>query len=356
MSTLDQYYIDAANNAYALRYSSSYQKHAQQFTPSATKLCDTIDISIYKSASPSGNVWVEIWSDTGADLPNAQIGSDSSTVACSSITDSAYPGTMTTFTFASPIALTAGTKYWIVFDGDYAESTTDWVAWDNLETGYYEGGRMARMAVGTWYDQSPRDFRFNEYYSGDSGFTSVYPPSHDATYVKATSTYGAGFEPYRATNPANSVTGDWTNGSWGCGYLTVTNQRFHIDLGSAKIVRRIYYENMHYMGAYLGDSAKNFTFWGSNEASAFAELTYGTDTNWTQLTTGQSAFDKHIGSDVASPKYIAVINTTAYRYYAVKIADQYGPDTEFMGLRRIVLQTQDGYGSNPAGNLLSMFR
>jgi hypothetical protein len=175
-------------------------------------------------------------------------------------------------------------------------------------------------------------------------YTSQYPTAQNDTYVKATSKYSTAFWPYFSTDPALSLTGTGTNNCWAGGNGTsTTNQRFHIDLGSTKIIRRIYYENYHESGLAPGNGAKTFTLWGSNSATAFAELTYATDTDWIQLTTAQSTLDEHSAADAADPKYITVTNTTAYRYYAFKFADSYG-GADYMGLRRVELQTEDGYG------------
>jgi hypothetical protein len=178
-------------------------------------------------------------------------------------------------------------------------------------------------------------------------YKSEYPPAQSATYVKATSTnVNAGWYPYQATDPSKSLIGNANVNAWLSDSAQKTNQRFHIDLGSAKIIRRIYYENYLNFPSY-GDvtniGAKTFTFWGSNNATAFSTLTYGTDTYWTQLPTSQSTFDKHVGADVTDPKFITVTNSTAYRYYAIKIADDWGNTTYGMGLRRIELQVQEGY-------------
>ena len=172
-------------------------------------------------------------------------------------------------------------------------------------------------------------------------YTLVYPPAHNATYVKATSTYSANYYPYFATDPAKSLTGTGVGDQWTSN--ASTNQRFHIDLGEAKIIRRLYYENGHVAGEGTNAGCKDFTLWGSNNAAAFAELTYGTDTNWTQLTTAQSSFDQHSAVDAVDPKYILVTNTVAYRYYAIKISTNWGY-ASYMWLRRIVLMTEDGYG------------
>jgi hypothetical protein len=179
-----------------------------------------------------------------------------------------------------------------------------------------------------------------------ASYTSQYPPEQNGTYVKTTTVFEVdAFDGYFATNPANSVVGAWRFNSWLAGSGQVTNNRFHIDLGAGKIIRRVYYENGHNGSGYDASGLENFTLWGSNEASAFAELTYATDTGWTQLTTSQNTFDRHPAANVADPKYITVTNTTSYRYYAFKIADNYGEGT-FCCVRRIELQTEDGYGAS----------
>jgi len=168
---------------------------------------------------------------------------------------------------------------------------------------------------------------------------SQYPPAQSDTYVKATTKANTDYWPYFATDPAKSLTGHPGTGAWFSGSGSVTNQRFHIDLGSAKILKRIYYENVHDNGGTTTKGVKNFTFWGSNTgAGSFDDLVYANDEGWTQLTTSQATFDIHSAANEADPKYITVTNTTAYRYYAFKFADNYG-DASYMGVRRIELQT-----------------
>jgi hypothetical protein len=175
-------------------------------------------------------------------------------------------------------------------------------------------------------------------------YTSQYPPAYNTTYVKVLNAdYGAG---HNACNPSQPLTGDQSNGWIATGNATF---RFHIDLGAGKYIRRIYYENYHHNGGYTQRGVKNFTFWGTNSATAFAELTYGTDTDWTQLTIASSTFDIHSSSDAADPKYILVTNINSYQYYGFKFADIQDTDS-YMGMRRIELQTEDGW-SPPAATI-----
>jgi hypothetical protein len=171
-------------------------------------------------------------------------------------------------------------------------------------------------------------------------YTAVQPPAFNSTYVKATSYFNDSYAPYLATHTGLSDTGDFTGTSWDS---TASNsQRFHIDLGEAKIARRVYYQNGHSSGAYTGIGANQFTMWGSNSATAFATLTYATDTDWSQLVTGVSNFTQHVAANISDPQYFLVTNIISYRYYAFKFANNWGGAGE-MNLRRIALMTEDGF-------------
>jgi len=174
------------------------------------------------------------------------------------------------------------------------------------------------------------------------GYESQYPPAYSENYVKSTSSYDASMLACFATNPSASLVGVWGgNVAWLAAGGAVTNQRFHIDIGEKKLIRRIYYENAHSLGQWSEGGVKNFTFWGSNDPTSFGTLTYATDTGWTEISVASNTFDKHVAANTTDPKYIAVTPTTKYRYYAFKFADNYG-GTSYLGVRRIELQ-EAGY-------------
>lgn len=176
-------------------------------------------------------------------------------------------------------------------------------------------------------------------------YTSQYPPAYSDTYAKATTweDFGTAYDVYNPLNPAVSLTGGMDERCW----LSTanTNQRYHVDLGTAVIIRRIYYENHHSSGGNTTQGARTFTFWGSNEASAFSTVTYATDTNWTELTSSITELDQHTAANTADPKYGLITNTVAYRYYAFKFSNNWGA-AGAMGLRRVEFQTEDGYSSS----------
>ncbi len=230
-------------------------------------------------------------------------------------------------------------------DGNVGIGTTDPSARLHLPAGTATAGtapfKLTSGTVLTTTEAGAIEFGADNFYGtitsgAGTSFSPQYPPAHSDTYVKATSKLNTNYWPHYATDPAISLTGSWSSTSW----LSngATNQRFHMDLGSAKTITRVYYENAHNSGGGTNAGVQNFTVWGSNDATAFPTLTYGTDTDWTEITPSQTSFDQHVASNVADPKYITLTNSTAYRYYAFKFADNWG-DASYMGLRHIELQT-----------------
>lgn len=166
-------------------------------------------------------------------------------------------------------------------------------------------------------------------------------PTHDADHVKATTTsVDYDYKPYYATDPAKSLTGTLIGNGWLS--TGTTNQRFHVDLGSEKVIIGVYYENSHSAGGNTLQGAKDFILQGAaddaNGAAAFAELTYAIDTNWTQLTIDPTQMVEHVALDQTDPRYIVVTNTIGYRYCAFKFANSWDAGYA-IGMRRIVLLT-----------------
>jgi hypothetical protein len=189
------------------------------------------------------------------------------------------------------------------------------------------------------------EFLGDDYYAtistgAGSSYISDYPPAYSTTYVTATSIINTDHYAHFSTDPGNPLTGSWDVGNTWLSSAD-TNQRFHIDLGSGKVITRIYYENAHNSGGSTDKGVKDFTIWGSNNSSSFSDTTYGDDSGWTQITPASSQFAQHTGSDVADPQYITLTNSTAYRYYAFKFPNNWGGGGGFMGFRRVELQEGD---------------
>jgi hypothetical protein len=169
-------------------------------------------------------------------------------------------------------------------------------------------------------------------------YTTQYPPAHTGDYVKATSSYStlSYSWPYYATDPAKSLTGNETYNSWFSNAQKV-NQKFNIDLGAQYEIKRIYLENHHSSGASTTKGIKDFSIYGTNSPTAFANTTYADTTDLTLLDTLQAT--QHVAANTADPQYHTLGTTGSFRYYVLRITNNWG-DGSYMGFRRIELQTE----------------
>lgn len=161
---LDRSFVADDSNWEELHYSSSQQMLAVQVVPTVSASRNEIKLRLRKSAGLTGNIWVMLYSDN-SNSPNAQQGSNSANVVIGTGVGTDWADI--TFTFAAPIAEVAGVPYWIVLDGDYAESSSaniDWSADATTPAYAYYGfarwdGSNWTVTAGTTQAQS-----FKEYY------------------------------------------------------------------------------------------------------------------------------------------------------------------------------------------------
>ena len=109
-----------------LRYNNANTWHAQEWD--ATETFDLVRIRLWgkQVGTISGDIWVEVWDDSGGE-PNAIIANGtSSTIDASTITTDAG-GEEMSFTFGTPPTLTNGNKYFFVVRGDFAISTSNYM-------------------------------------------------------------------------------------------------------------------------------------------------------------------------------------------------------------------------------------
>lgn len=198
------------------------------------------------------------------------------------------------------------------------------------------------VAVSTGAYQILSKVFFEHVFMRHDQHTDVFPPAQNDTYVKAT-TSRSNYFPYYATDPTKSSTGVAINNQWQSNG-GITNQRFHIDLGESMAIGTLRYENAHNNGGQTNKGVQDFTFWGSNDSAAFADLTYANDTGWTQIFLSETTMFQHIGSNIADVRGIELPHPAVeYRYYAFKFANNWGAGTD-IGIRTIIFSKhQDGF-------------
>ena len=173
-TVLDQSYTTAPNDEYRVGWDSAVDQvwEAQQIVPSVTASCNRVIFDLYKNGAPSGNLYVEIYSDS-SDAPNAQTGEDSGVVAASSLGAGVANIGEITFDFATPVPLVASTKYWLVLKTTASVNADNSVSVGCSATPGYTTGLFARWSGSAWANNSG-DSYFKEYYDSTTVATTGF--------------------------------------------------------------------------------------------------------------------------------------------------------------------------------------
>ena len=165
-------------------------------------------------------------------------------------------------------------------------------------------------------------------------YTANYPPAQSSTYVKASS-YIGGFDPFYATDPALSLTGDCTGTSWLSGTTAV--QKIVVDFGSAVAFDRLYLDNYHHYGGYTTRGIYQYRLYGSNSSEALTR--YANSTDLTDLTLiGSYTAAEHVASDTSDPQFF-VLDGNDYQYAVLIIDANFGG--VYHGIRHFEIQSED---------------
>ncbi len=159
----DQAQITASAAGIALRDDAARTGLAQSFKNDYNLPIARVALSLKKTNSPTGNIWVEIWTDAPG-APNAQLLSDSAVVNIATLTASfaSYD-----FNFAVPIPVTVGTTYYIVLQADNTIDGINYVQWEHSGSNNYTKGSPFKHDAGvTWSANGTSDHVFNTQYQG----------------------------------------------------------------------------------------------------------------------------------------------------------------------------------------------
>jgi len=133
-----------------------------------------------------------------------------------------------------------------------------------------------------------------------------------------------------------SLTGEDAKAAWK--EEATSNKRINLDFGIAQVIDKMIIENYHNNGADTDVGIQNFVIQGSNNSASFNDTSYAS-TGWTDLLTDSAT--EHPATDTSEPETFTIVNATAYRYYAIKMADNHG-DGSHMGFRDVTF-----YGKQP---------
>lgn len=158
---IDQTISTSAAAAYALRSSATYTSIAQSYTSGYSLGLTYAYMRLYRVGNPTGNMWVKIYTFTGADPYAGTLLATSEPVDASSISTVAQAEYK--FGFLTPFVQTSGTQYYIVLEADYSINASNYVSWYASNTNVYAGGNALTFDGATWQDRSPYDMSVKTY-------------------------------------------------------------------------------------------------------------------------------------------------------------------------------------------------
>jgi len=134
-------YIFSVANYYALRDTATDTMVAQTINLPYDGVFTGITLWLRKTSSPTGNMWLEIWTDDNG-TPGVQVGSDSNVLDVSTV---AAGGAAYELTFNDMPTLTASTTYWILVQGDYTIDGVNYIRVGRATTSTYPYGYAYRL-------------------------------------------------------------------------------------------------------------------------------------------------------------------------------------------------------------------
>ena len=119
---------------------------AQSFTPASSVDLKYAYFLMRKQGSPTSTIYARLYSDS-ADTPNAIL---ATSAGVSGSTLPQYNYTWVKFTFASAYTLTAGTKYWIVFNPNTSSATNYYHLRIDENSNFNQPNHYAKLLQASW--------------------------------------------------------------------------------------------------------------------------------------------------------------------------------------------------------------
>ncbi len=156
---------DVTTSSYDLRKTASaYAKIGQDFQPAASGYHTAFRLRLLKTGSPTGNIWIKVYA-AGANPTAGTLLATSNNVDVSTVATG-----YTLFVLPSILAKTSATQYYIVLDGDYTVSATNYISWYRNTSSSYASGTAWTFDGSTWTSQASADMSLVAFDNADGGY------------------------------------------------------------------------------------------------------------------------------------------------------------------------------------------
>lgn len=215
----------------------------------------TITLNFTKASSPNGSSTVAIYATSGGLPTGAALGT------ATTILNSAITSGDNTFSFTTPVAVTPGTVYAIVWSSGISSGGT--LAWNYQNTNVYASGQRCTSSNSgsSWTADANSDFRFTVNYRGIAG-EPVYIGNTAGALVLTPGTYPSrvGYA-LSTTQVVITESQKAIYGTFSGSYLTSDNVTTVVTIGFR--ARCVYYQ---------WSSAMNGSVWGVVASNGYATL------------------------------------------------------------------------------------
>ena len=207
-----------------LNYSTSVVAAAQGVTPSVTGYRPFVDFNLNKQGSPTGQMYVEIYADSGGSPTGAALAvSDKLDVSLVPTSGRIW----VRFVFRAPVSLTASTQYHYVVKATSTVSTTNYLSVGANTTNSYAGGVAKRWDGAAWQTSSVSgfsavDFNFRDYVTQND--TALTLPSGYDQYAQVGWVYNnssSDFATFRAKDRTVAPLKGYSGGNSGAVTATI---------------------------------------------------------------------------------------------------------------------------------------
>jgi len=202
-------------------------KIAQSFIPALAGPLTSVELEISKTGSPTGLIWVTLEADSAGEPSGTPLATSRVMDVARLPTDKARMR----FLFDTNTSVSLSTTYWVVYQGDYTPSDTNYTTWWGIIAGGYANG-IAKEFRGAWStcqsQTGNQDLWFKTFVQSTPATPTSMPSGYDErcliSYV-----YNGSDGKFRHYAQKNTTLVMGTSASWRC-FTSITGLVEAVDL------------------------------------------------------------------------------------------------------------------------------